>query len=1275
MTVPNALQTWKATATRAVFFLDAIDEAWLEGHDLERVLLRFAQEVDPATRSLQLVLSSRNGLWTPADNARVVRTLALASENPPIRILRLEPLSLEDVRLYAKANGVGDSDAFVTAIRRDELEQVLLDMRPPDARVLVDYWRHHGGFGTWSEMLEASIEASVRNENRRHADEQQFTLEEARTCLARLAAATVLGKRSAISLPGASGPDEVSAERLFADRRPASTSQLLTMGLFVQKGLHSVQLQQGAPTDYLAAAWLGERARLGWNPRALEDTLFVTPFGAGRTLIAPSRSAVVGWAAGRVPILRRRLLEDMPHVLLFEGDPSKLSRGECIEALRAVVAEIKSGRYDPSPTRGTVRQIAKHGVADAIVRLLSEFAGTARAVRLLLRIAEEGRYPEVAAKALAIALTPGVDESVGDVAIRAVAAAGSAQQRAQLLTLTTHSSEWMRVALVQSLAPETLNGAALVQLVVATTGRDVAYILGHALTKLPLADIDSILVALTPTLTSSITTSATEAHLEVAATLVVARLTRDAGAVPGGMPALLLAIESHLGGPLFVSREVVDALGALLVARVDLRRAVWDARIAAARTPEAIGRVMSAKLGPALAEDLCWLWAKRAAVTDEALKNALTWPLREALGRMVPVELAEFMAREDVAPGLKAFVDAREAMNAEADATRREWEAKQAAEEAALRAKNVAEVEPMRAEIEAGRNGNALVWGWQRLTGTNNRRGRLGTGRLVEAVGPELAEVFVTGFQRWWRRHEPPLPQPGSNSILLVNLAGLTGISLEVERGLDFARLADHEVERAARYALYELNGFPLWFDALVAARPSQVRPLLEKVVHQEWIATVENHGVIARAPYEPPATAELVRELVIAELERDAPGHARTVHHAVGALLLSTPPGRDVASILERYADPAAEGDVQQLAEWLRGWSHCAPEKVVKSLLRLAASNESRFLEVVEPLAALLEEDFDERGRPIATAGWTPAALEAWVRMLHVAVRPEHDIDRSGGGVYSPGSRDRAQSFRERCVSRLARNPSQAAFEALRRIRASKEMKPYYGMVDGLVLAQLTVAAENLATPWTEDDVLAVERGDERPPRTNGDLFALLRRHLVRVAELLENDDFSYAMLFNEKTDEREVQRWVASCLTLVSRGLYTVEREPEVQDEKLMDISVTVPGIGRVPVEIKPLYATRYSYRQLKAFVSEQLVGRYMRPAAVDRGIFLLVPLKARRWRVDGRVLAFDGVRAKLEAHARRVGGRAYKEVAVVCVDIARARAKKQSKERGLQRRTRRA
>jgi hypothetical protein len=118
-------------------------------------------------------------------------------------------------------------------------------------------------------------------------------------------------------------------------------------------------------------------------------------------------------------------------------------------------------------------------------------------------------------------------------------------------------------------------------------------------------------------------------------------------------------------------------------------------------------------------------------------------------------------------------------------------------------------------------------------------------------------------------------------------------------------------------------------------------------------------------------------------------------------------------------------------------------------------------------------------------------------------------------------------------------------------------------------------------------------------------------------------------------------------------------VERESAAQDAKLMDISIAVPGVGRVPIEIKPLDAVRYRYSQLQSFTSEQFVGRYMRPASVDRGIFLLVLLKVRTWREGKRILSFYDLRANLQMDADRIGAAAYKEVRVMGINVAAGRA----------------
>jgi hypothetical protein len=176
-----------------------------------------------------------------------------------------------------------------------------------------------------------------------------------------------------------------------------------------------------------------------------------------------------------------------------------------------------------------------------------------------------------------------------------------------------------------------------------------------------------------------------------------------------------------------------------------------------------------------------------------------------------------------------------------------------------------------------------------------------------------------------------------------------------------------------------------------------------------------------------------------------------------------------------------------------------------------------------------------------------------------------------------------------------------------------------------------------------------------------------LVLRHLARVADLLENDDCSYVRLFGEETAEAEVQRWVASSLKLLSRRLYTVEREPQAQNDKTMDISIAAPGIARIPIEIKPLYRKRYSVSELEHFIEDQLIKRYMRPADVQRGIFFLVPLVARTWRVGKTILTYQQLCIRLANYAKKVSAKHGKEVVVTGINVAGAHKMKDSKAPG--------
>ena len=607
-------------------------------------------------------------------------------------------------------------------------------------------------------------------------------------------------------------------------------------------------------------------------------------------------------------------------------------------------------------------------------------------------------------------------------------------------------------------------------------------------------------------------------------------------------------------------------------------------------------------------------------------------------------------SRKDLQPELLARFESNEARIREFEAKRAEREETKKREQQEERQANVNALSPQRKLIESGDDLGLLLRAWQQLPHPDTRRARIDLSKLRELVGEELTTAFATGFKACWRKQTVPLPTPGSNGVLLVYLMGLTGLTLEIRDGLDLGALSPDEAELAARFALLELNAFPFWFADLLAVQPDRVRKVLSEVLSSEWHARKEHHGVMRFASYSARDVGRVMGTIVLELAEHGEPGHAAVVRTAGDALLACAGDDPRVAIVARRMVESASAGDFDGRVAWLRVWSHADSHAATDWLHEVRRRSAEEFNLLVSGAAELLEQDFDGHSPLPPTRLRSPAALEEWVRILHLAVRPEDDLKHDG--VYHPGTRDHAQDFRQRCQNGLAADPSLEAYAALRRLGSDKELLQYADLLANAAEAQVLRAVEAAAVSWSEDDVLRVEAGDEKRPGSVADLFLLVRRHLSRVGELVEKDDFSYRAMFTPDTPEKEIQRWTASSLRLVSRGQYSVVRENEVDDDKEVDISVLADGVGRIPVEIKPLGP--YSLNALRACISDQLYGRYMQPSEVKYGVLLVVRQVDKKWDIDGKDGGFQDLVAALRAFANDFGNRHSKVIAVETIDL---------------------
>jgi hypothetical protein len=117
----------------------------------------------------------------------------------------------------------------------------------------------------------------------------------------------------------------------------------------------------------------------------------------------------------------------------------------------------------------------------------------------------------------------------------------------------------------------------------------------------------------------------------------------------------------------------------------------------------------------------------------------------------------------------------------------------------------------------------------------------------------------------------------------------------------------------------------------------------------------------------------------------------------------------------------------------------------------------------------------------------------------------------------------------------------------------------------------------------------------------------------------------------------------------------MYSIEREPEYQDGKRVDISAASEG-WRVPIEIKPV--GRYTFNELKKCITHQLYRKYMRPADVVYGVALLIQEKEKRWSVDGRRVAFAALVEALQSFGREFGIKHDRVIEIAAIDFCHFR-----------------
>lgn len=472
----SALEEWRASDQTAWFFIDSVDEAKLDHIRFADALRQLADGIGDARPRARIIISGRYSDWEfRADLMKLLEALPLSSakdeeplggEETLIQILRkdgnfkksepnekplvvlMAPLDKDRIRLFAERRGVGDIEAFMTAV--DEGDLWSLAKRPLDLTWLVDYWRKNHRFGRFADMLETSIRERLTEGavDRRRRDD--LDVDKAFTGLERIGATMVFSREHRVEIPDSeidlSGTAALKAEDILSDWSPEDHPKLLSRPVFDPASLGRLQLHndnEGVVRGFLASKWLLHRIQNNAPRSRVRDLLFGD--ADGRPIVLPSVRETAAWLSIWDEDTAREIIAREPALLLTAGDPTSLPGSVREAALSRAIEELANGNEQHSLLdRETLKRFSTSELVPTIQQAWTDHKDKPAVRRLLLRMIDLGRLDgcsAIAAEATSGAYTDRTTLLFGVHALAAVGAEAEKKAFASRIVATATTVE------------------------------------------------------------------------------------------------------------------------------------------------------------------------------------------------------------------------------------------------------------------------------------------------------------------------------------------------------------------------------------------------------------------------------------------------------------------------------------------------------------------------------------------------------------------------------------------------------------------------------------------------------------------------------------------------------------------------------------------------------------------------------------------------------------------------------------------------------------------
>ena len=540
---------------------------------------------------------------------------------------------------------------------------------------------------------------------------------------------------------------------------------------------------------------------------------------------------------------------------------------------------------------------------------------------------------------------------------------------------------------------------------------------------------------------------------------------------------------------------------------------------------------------------------------------------------------------------------------------------------------------------------------------------------LIYDFGEDIAKFYRDSMVLFWRQYMPILHSEGApiNATPWAVIFGLTGLEIEAHETDGWPMYLDEsEVERACRYASFELNGFPVWFQGLFEIYPEIVGKFLLKEIKFEL--SIENPEsdtsyIISDFYWHEQWAWNWLAQHIYDILKNADPKNLSNFEKLLKILQGSNYSGELIA---ELACDKCKSlDDLRHLARWYAIWTCVDPEKAIPcftlQIEKIANPKEQTLFAMIFVTHLFIGRVAERRGEKQNKRDKfkNPANLKTLYFLMHEYIRREEDINRFAEAVcYTPELRDEAQEAREALLNALKAISGKETYMALVEIAQKhhdKSDRPWI-MLDAKTLAEQDGDLE----PWTPMQIREFYNDQERSPSNHKELAELAILRLLDLKDDLEEGDSSIASILNPIQKETEIRKYIGHVLREKAHGRYSIPQEEEYADAKRADLRFHGFGFDApVPVEIK--LADKWTGPDLFERLENQLCGDYLRDNRSGRGIYLLVYRgQSQHWQVPGKDerLNFDELVAALQHHWAQISVRFpnIEDITVIGIDLTK-------------------